>query len=372
MKGALPRAWPLLLANVLAAGQVAGAQPPLDTGAVDLFVTAQMRAHGVPGMALAITHGDRVVYLRGYGTAGRGRETTPRTRFPLASLSKSFTALAVLQLAERTSNVLTSFDLAAEADDLAQGHLLAFGVPLASGEETGFLGGHAGVVSTAEDMARYLVMLASGGSYRGRRVVSPSTLASVLSPATGTGYAMGWFVTDRDGSPMLHHNGVLSTFAADAVLLPATRHGLVLLYDVHSLAHDHLAFPRVRDGLVALLLGEDPPGTGFTARHWGLAFAALTLIALALGVRGLASLPDWARWAAAAPPWRSVAGALLRLLPLAFLVTLPALVLRTSGRYFGPLTLYRSMVGVMTWLGVAALLGAVVAALRLGWLLRRG
>src|SRR5690606_26629479 len=60
-----------------------------------------MRAHRVPGMALAITRGDRVVYLRGYGTAGRGRETTPRTRFPLASLSKSFTALAVLQLAER-------------------------------------------------------------------------------------------------------------------------------------------------------------------------------------------------------------------------------------------------------------------------------
>ncbi len=42
----------------------------------------------------------RVVHLRGYGDAGGGRPVTPDTQFLVASLSKSFTALAVLQLVE--------------------------------------------------------------------------------------------------------------------------------------------------------------------------------------------------------------------------------------------------------------------------------
>lgn len=61
---------------------------------------AQMAHHHIPGLALAITHGDQVVHVRGYGEAKPGVPVTGQTQFRMASLSKSFTALAVLQLVE--------------------------------------------------------------------------------------------------------------------------------------------------------------------------------------------------------------------------------------------------------------------------------
>ena len=75
-------------------------QPPAPTGAIDQFVQGWMAANGVPGLALAVTQDTRVIHLRGYGDAGNGRPVTPDTQFLVASLSKSFTALTVLQLVE--------------------------------------------------------------------------------------------------------------------------------------------------------------------------------------------------------------------------------------------------------------------------------
>jgi CubicO group peptidase (beta-lactamase class C family) len=72
-----------------------------DTAAIDAYVLEQMRADRVPGVALAIVRGDKVVYARGYGEDGRGRPVTPETGFILGSMSKSFTALAVMQLVEQ-------------------------------------------------------------------------------------------------------------------------------------------------------------------------------------------------------------------------------------------------------------------------------
>src|SRR5947209_9733286 len=57
--------------------------------------------HGalIPGLALGIVRGDRIVHLRGFGVANpAGQPVTPQTPFILGSLSKSFTALAIMQL----------------------------------------------------------------------------------------------------------------------------------------------------------------------------------------------------------------------------------------------------------------------------------
>jgi CubicO group peptidase (beta-lactamase class C family) len=75
-------------------------RPAEPGGAIDRFVQGWMAANRVPGLALAVTRDTRVVHLRGYGDAGGGRPVTPDTQFLVASLSKSFTALAVLQLVE--------------------------------------------------------------------------------------------------------------------------------------------------------------------------------------------------------------------------------------------------------------------------------
>ncbi len=94
----------IVVLGSLAVGVTPGEATPLDDDTiarVDAFVESQMRDAGIPGVALAIVEGDRAVHLRGFGVAdSSGRPVTPQTPFPIASLSKTFTALAVMQLVE--------------------------------------------------------------------------------------------------------------------------------------------------------------------------------------------------------------------------------------------------------------------------------
>src|SRR5512141_1049480 len=63
--------------------------------AIDACITERMQVLGIPGAALAIVQGDQIEFLQGYGVADpTGRKVTPETPFMLASVSKSFTALA--------------------------------------------------------------------------------------------------------------------------------------------------------------------------------------------------------------------------------------------------------------------------------------
>ena len=108
----VPRALALLgLALLLAAVPVAARTSPAaapDFAAIDAFVESEMQALRVPGLALAIVQGDQIVHLKGFGHADpTGRPVTPQTPFILGSVSKSFTALAVLQLVEQGTLTLT-------------------------------------------------------------------------------------------------------------------------------------------------------------------------------------------------------------------------------------------------------------------------
>jgi CubicO group peptidase (beta-lactamase class C family)/membrane protease YdiL (CAAX protease family) len=93
----------LVAAGTAVAGS-AGATAP-ETGPamsrIDGFVEEQMDARQVPGFALAIVRGGEVVHARGFGSAdGSGRPVTVDTPFVLGSVTKSFTALAVMQLVD--------------------------------------------------------------------------------------------------------------------------------------------------------------------------------------------------------------------------------------------------------------------------------
>ena len=92
----------LILIMLLApwAPVAAGRRRPVDFAALDAAIAAQMTKHGLPGAALAVVEGGEIVYLKGYGSAGR-RAMTPQTQMFIGSQSKSFTALAVAQLAEQ-------------------------------------------------------------------------------------------------------------------------------------------------------------------------------------------------------------------------------------------------------------------------------
>ena len=55
----------------------------------------------MPGVAVAITTGDQVIAVEGYGHDSAGAPITADTKMAIASVSKSFTALAVRQLADQ-------------------------------------------------------------------------------------------------------------------------------------------------------------------------------------------------------------------------------------------------------------------------------
>ena len=88
----------------LAPASIRGAEPldPEIQAAVEAYVERELAALGVPGAAVAIVRDDEVVFAKGYGKADAdGRAVTSTTPFDLASVSKSLTAIAVMQQVDR-------------------------------------------------------------------------------------------------------------------------------------------------------------------------------------------------------------------------------------------------------------------------------
>jgi CubicO group peptidase (beta-lactamase class C family) len=469
----------LLAAMLTIAGAPLGASPPPDDTPpgfkeIDRFIAERMAAGHVPGLALAISKGDQLSYVKGYGEARPGEPVTGGTQFFLASISKSFTALAVMQLVEtrrialdapvreylpefaiagaadggkitvrqllhqtsgladsgfrqglsvepesiaervaslrsarpvalpgmefhyfnenyavlarlvetaaeapfadylrthvfeplgmrRTLSVVTSAEAMAGAGDLAQGHLMAFGLPIARRELNGYLGGSGGVISTAGDMARYLAFQNSDGSVGPVRLLSAEGMELMHRPPRGvaTEYAMGWFVRTRGGRTIVEHSGVLSVFHADAALLPQERTGVVFLYNAQSLPSAILTFPDIQAGVLARLTGSAPPAPhAFTITAWGILMAGLTALTVGLGVRGLF------RWRDPKALWRLLVHGAWWLFPAVILAAMPPLVLAATGRWFTREKLFRAAPDVTIWLALCAIVGALNLALR--------
>lgn len=70
---------------------------------VDSLIRVEMSTRHLPGLALAVVRDGQIILARGYGFADieRGVPITAETRFQAASITKSFTALATMQLVEQ-------------------------------------------------------------------------------------------------------------------------------------------------------------------------------------------------------------------------------------------------------------------------------
>ena len=90
-----------IVSAMLGSATAAAAGGGPDLGAIDRYVRSEMDAQRIPGLALGIVHGNRIVHVQGFGQALRsGWEVTPQTPFLIGSVTKSFTALAIMQLSE--------------------------------------------------------------------------------------------------------------------------------------------------------------------------------------------------------------------------------------------------------------------------------
>ncbi|MGW0432773.1 serine hydrolase domain-containing protein [Micromonospora sp. NPDC003197] len=404
--------------------------PPasVDASAIDTVVREYRDATGLPGAAVAVTRGNEVVHTAGYGHSPNGDPITAHSPMAVASVSKSFTALAVMQLVEagrveldkpvhsylpeftmadpratkitvrqllnqtsgmsdttyhsfsrrpvprslqeavatmRTARLAAdpgtrweyhnpNFQVAARlvevvsgrpfddylrqhvfgplgmadsrtanvASDLppsARGHLMILGMAVAVPEPPAFGNGSGGVLSSAYDMAAWLI--AHGNQGRGRNgtaIISPAGLTTLHTPSVVSGsYALGWSIeTSASGAPMIEHSGDLFTATAYQALLPASGYGIAVMANT-GLTHGDAS--ALIERIIALLEGTPVPSTGTPLLVIDGVVIDGVLLALAIVT---ALLAGWGvlrarRWAAGRRAWLwTVARLVPFLLPL--------------------------------------------------------
>ncbi len=369
---------------VLGAGAGAVAQARVPGGSIEDVVDHEMPASGAPGLAYAVVAGGRITAVGTHGVVrtGGGREVTPDTAFPTGSISKSFTALAVMQLVERgrldldagighhlagfsgrpagvvTIRQLLSHtsgfstlqgntshpDATGSADELARrvdrlaavtpaaapgaqweysnanyavlgrlvevvsgqafqayvathilepvgmahsfvadgevhpamatGHTPWFGGtrPLPTGTTERGTAPQGGIVATAGDLARYLLVMMNGED----DVLSAAGKALMMRPAGAASpfYGFGWSVDPDSGS--VWHSGSVPGVETLATMVPAEGSGVVVLVNRGSgVGFGETA--RLRDGITAAALGLDHDGEGSGTLRKAL-FVALVLL----------------------------------------------------------------------------------------------
>jgi len=457
---------------VVSATHSAPAAGPPDWKAVDDYIQSEMKRDRIPGVALAITQGKTIVHSRGFGTAAPdGAAVTLQTGFMLGSMSKAFTALAVMQLVEggkleldapvlrylpwfamadpqaaqitvrhllnHSSGIPTRAPRAAGSDlslesharalagvslghlpgaaheyaspnyqvlglvveavsgqgfaaylqekifaplemrhsyvtreaaresrAMSSGHRLWFGLPVAAAlpEEPDRLP-TATLISSAEDIAHFLIANLNNGQFGANQVLSPAGMAELHRPAIAgerIHYAMGWRVGQIKGAKAVHHGGILPHFRGKMILLAESGYGVVVLTNVSSVLGSPSSH-RMADNLAGMLTGQPASqsrlslGILYLLLWCGLAFISYRQI------RGLIQLPRWRQTIAELPTERS---SRLRKLGLstAWELAVPLFLLVALPRLFGfSLTeLVRQMPDAGLWMIATALVGLLV------------
>ncbi|GAB3551038.1 serine hydrolase domain-containing protein [Spirosoma fluminis] len=67
---------------------------------IDQYIQARLAKSSVPGLAIALVHNDTLLLSKGYGITSANTLVTANTPFAIASLSKAFTAMAIMQLVD--------------------------------------------------------------------------------------------------------------------------------------------------------------------------------------------------------------------------------------------------------------------------------
>ncbi len=88
---------------LLTAPALVVAQEMTALDSIDVFIREQAERYHIPGIAAGVIKGDSLVWAKGYGWADleRGKMMTPAHVMNIASVSKTITATAVMQLWEK-------------------------------------------------------------------------------------------------------------------------------------------------------------------------------------------------------------------------------------------------------------------------------
>ena len=105
------------------------------------------------------------------------------------------------------------------------------------GDSTMHAGG--GLVSSAEDLAKWLIVNMNGGRFNGRQVISPASLEEILAPQINQqrnfykfkryAYSLGWNIGTYEGDKLIHCFGEFQGFRPHVSFMPEHKIGVVVL-----------------------------------------------------------------------------------------------------------------------------------------------
>jgi hypothetical protein len=120
-----------------------------------------------------------------------------------------------------------------------------------------------GLISSAEDMAHYLIAQLNEGRYGQATILSPEGIAEMHTPAVQRRgdmfYGMGWFVEPVNGMPLIWHGGDGTNFHSTMVLAPEDQWGIVLLENAQNNMDFGDRMHQTAFGVISLVTGRQPP-----------------------------------------------------------------------------------------------------------------
>lgn len=242
-----------------------------------------------------------------YHVAARLIETVTETPFATYLEDNLFEPLGM----DHTRSVDTT-----SADDpgLQVGHVTAYGTALQLRETEQLIAGAGGVISTAEDQARWLAMLTNAGTAPGgEQLLSPELLDEAQSPQPGSDRdGLGWHLSGAGvDPPRVGHSGATSRYSAQLDIVPSSGYGIVVMLNSFTATFEHPY--AISSGIIDITEGGTPePGTPVpTLLDAGLGL--LTVVVIALTAAGIRRSDRWSQRRASWPRWRLG----LRLLPQA-------------------------------------------------------
>ncbi|GAA2532181.1 serine hydrolase domain-containing protein [Pilimelia columellifera] len=246
------------------------------------------------------------------------------------------------------------------------GYVSVFGAWVGRDELPGFTAGGAGdVVTTATDMGRWL----ASQTGRGRRLLTPGSLAAMQVPSAVNAYGMGWQRGTVGSRSLLVHSGNLFTHGAIQAISPETGHGFAVMTNSASL---HEASYDVLVGLVEMVSGRAPTIPGAGRQQTELVLGGVGLVALGLGVTAVRRARHWATRGATRSRasthrrWRAALRMVPALVPVLVFASYPQLLsLLMNGRTVTWAQLMYFPLPLTLVLGAAALSGLATIAARL-------
>ena len=218
------------------------------------------------------------------------------------------------------------------------------------------------IVSSAEDMAHFMIAQYNDGQYKGAAVLSPQGVDAMhrRTNAEGFAYGMGWFINEQDGYRRIEHGGSLEAFKSDLVFFPERQTGFVILINQGHLIDAFLSRPQLTEGLAALLLGKMPNSQGLSMNLLTAILVAGFAVTVGLMVRSLRQLLKWKEKAAAMSRGKLIwdIGSHF-LIPTVILIIIALQVVKIFGDRFNPSLILQVLFQMLPDMGLWMVVGTL-------------